>query len=410
MYGKAAGNTRSILIVALVIIFLEQFGSNLYKPDILRMLDSSQHMLNPNISQTTRNWLLGITAGLGAIVGMYTNPVFSNCSDAWGRKKTIILIHVITIISLILPIIGIHYNSFTLVILSNFFGVSVCARIIAKASLVDISHGTKRKLYMGIATIAKDSPVIIGPLLGAYLSDSALGKWFSLQTPFYLGIVIVIINTLIVIFCFKNSNNDTNTTTVYKPTYNFFQLIFNIKNEPKFVKPLIAFGLYEFSFALLNNDIPLFWHEYLHVSIINMSKYTGFVSLLILIGWALIYPLWIKFIAKKYQMSIPLITLSLSAIGIAYLPNIFIKWLLTIPANLGAAIVYPQFLALMTEQVHETKNGWAMGIIYIVVSLVWGMSSLTMVPLHAISPHYPLLVTSIFSLISLWVIVSINER
>jgi len=388
-----------LLLAPLSIIFLEAFCNSLLMPDLVRMLSQSHHLLSESVSQIARNYLLGLSMAIPGFIGIVLTPLLGKLSDRWGRKPLLILTLALTFVGLLLPILGLWLHSFFLVFLSNFFAFMNCIRVIAKTTVADIAKGTRRKLYFGWTTLALNLGGILGPLLGSFLSNSHNGLWFTLQTPYYFGLGLVVINFLILVIFFQEPKHQYNPKNIH-PSANVFRLWLAIRNEKPLILPLAAFLFFEYAFALYINDIPLFWHSFLHVTVSTMSEYTAFTSSIVVVSLLLIYPLWLKWIPKKHQLTSSILLLSVSYVLLSIFSMPISRWLLTIPVAVFAAISYPQLLALLTSCVSDEKYGWVMGVMYSIVNLVWATSAIIMVPLNQFSAHLPLFVTGSLGLIA----------
>jgi len=394
------------LLIPLLLIFITQLGGSLFMPDLIRMLGHNQHLLNPDITKTTRNLLLGVAMSIPGIAGVYAPAIMGNFSDRWGRKKIIILSLIASLISLIIPLIGMFFFSFTIVASGGLISGFNACKPLAKSCVIDISRGATRKLYLAWSTLAITLGGVLGPLLGNYLSDPQHGHWFTIQTPYYFYLFIVMITLLIVLFGFNEPKHLYNPHKV-NPTLNVFRLWLDVRKERQLLKPLIAFLCFECAYALFMDDIPLFWHGFLQESISVISDYTAFVSGLVALSLLLVYPIWVKLIPRRFQMTVPIIIMSISFILLSFTLGVGIRWLVTIPIAVFAAIAYALFMNHLSICVKDDKYGWLMGVIYTIVGFVWSGSALLMVPLNRLSPHMPLIVTGILGLLSCLLLMTI---
>ena len=395
---------RTTFFIILLIIFLNTIIDSLNGANAIRMLDHHHHLLSASSSEEYRNLLFGILLGTGGFLHFFVTPILASFSDRFGRKSGLIVSLGFVLISSCLYIVGIKLHSYAIVLIGSLFGISGMIKCIVETATVDISNGAQRKLYLGFTTVVRTLAGSMAVIVGAYLASSRHVSWFSLCTPRYLGLILIITNIFVVLFLFKEPKHNYNQNKI-KPTINIFRSWFDMcKESPQVIKPLAAFALFEFSFALACHDTPLFWHGFLHTSIGSMARYMAFNSAIMGFSLLIFFPIWLKKVPQKYQLSVPIVLLSLSYFFIVFFYTPADQWILKIPIDFFAPIAYAQLLALIPSSVSEDKHGVAMGFVHSITTLVWSSSALIMVPLNELSPHLPLAVTGIFVLFSCWML------
>lgn len=391
---------QTTLLIILLIMFLNTIGSHLGDVNQVRMLDHHHHLLSEHLSDKTRNLLLGVLMGAGGFIHFFITPILVSFSDRFGRKPLLLFSFSSVLISAIFSIVGLKLHSFAIVFFGSLLSFSGIVKCLSETVTVDISSGRLRKLYLGFTAVARMVAAPFAVILGAYLASSKNVSWFTLRTPYYFSLILIGINLLVILFLFKEPKHSYNQKTV-KPSINIFRIWFDMfKKNPEVIKPLIAFSIFEFSYALFCHDIAFFWHGFLHTSISSMAHYFAFNSALNGFTLLVFLPIWLKKIPEKYQLSIPIILMSVSfvLISIFYMP--LGRWILIIPAAVFATIAYTQLLASVPSSVTEDKHGAAMGVVHSMTALVWSTSAFIAVPLNDLSPHLPLFVTCAIGLLS----------
>lgn len=128
---------------------------------------------------------------LGQFVGA---SVLGKLSDFHGRKKMLLITLFGTFLGFLFCAIAVELNSALLLFFSRLLA-GICAGnvAIAQASLMDISTPQTKTRNITFSQMAMGSAYIIGPILGAWLSQSSLFSWFNMSTPFWFFTAILAI-------------------------------------------------------------------------------------------------------------------------------------------------------------------------------------------------------------------------
>lgn len=277
---------------------------------------------------------------LSGFFKIITPLVLGKMSDVFGRKILFLVSLLSALLALIFPLIGICLHSFFIVALGGVVGIFNVAKVIGKASIIDVTKGTERKFCLGLTILAVTLASTLGPLIGNYLSNSANGSFFNLKTPYYLGLFFFVLNLILIILFFK----DPNKIIEHKrslPISNIFKSLLSIKHEQKLIKPLIGLVFFELGYVLYGCDIPIFWHGYMGQSITEMSRYFAYMSGVTGLSVITVYPLWLKWGPKNYQIKMPILVMIISIICVSLLPTQDDKWLFTAPLAICSALSYP---------------------------------------------------------------------
>lgn len=120
---------------------------------------------------------------LGQVIGA---SALGKLSDYHGRKNLLMLTLFGTAIGFSLSAVATILNSFLVLFLSRLLS-GLCAGnvAIAQASLLDISVPETKAKNISFGQMAMGSAYIVGPVLGAWLSDPKVFTWFNMSTPFW---------------------------------------------------------------------------------------------------------------------------------------------------------------------------------------------------------------------------------
>jgi MFS family permease len=183
--------------------------------------------------------LLGIILAiypLGVIIG---SSVLGAASGIYGRKKTLIITLVLTVIGYVMSALAVTAESFLLLILARFItGVFSGNISIAKAIAVDLSPTLDKTYTFNLVNATGYIGWLLGPLAGGLLAI------YGLDIVFYFAAIALII-ALISVACVLQPD-------IFKPTqprikfsqlfskYNSFALLANIKIRRIFLIYLLA--------------------------------------------------------------------------------------------------------------------------------------------------------------------------
>jgi MFS family permease len=202
-------NNNKNLISALSIAFLDNFGGSfvfiLFAPLIL---NPSYGFFSAELSEGTKNILLGIVIGIFPIFLFYGAPFWGDYADRFGRKKAFSFTILGTVAGHLLCGLAIYLESYTFLLLTRAFtgffsgNLSICM-----ATISDISANAKvRARNFGIVVVMMGIGWILAMLLGGYFSDSSISAWFSPTLPFILAALLTFGGYLIVRFLFTETN------------------------------------------------------------------------------------------------------------------------------------------------------------------------------------------------------------
>ena len=130
-------------------------------------------------------------------------PVFGGLSDRYGRRPLLLISVALVCASYLCVIVSIRQKSVPLLLFSRVIaGAGAGAVGILFAVIADISAQEGRARGFGIVAAASGVGLVLGPFLGAVLSDTTLHSAFNLMTPLYvlLGLGLIIF-MLVVVMC-----------------------------------------------------------------------------------------------------------------------------------------------------------------------------------------------------------------
>ena len=187
-----AAATRHAVPFILVTIFIDSIGFGLIMPVLPRLLIRVGDL---DLAQA-----IGVAAWMGlamALAAFFAAPVLGNLSDAFGRRRVLLIALGGLVVDYLLLAIA---NSLPLVfigrILSGLFGGSYAP---AQAAIADVTTPEQRARNFGLVSAAFGVGFIAGPALGGLLSS-----WGD-RAPFVAAATLAGVNFLYGLFLFPDT-------------------------------------------------------------------------------------------------------------------------------------------------------------------------------------------------------------
>lgn len=363
------------LLPLLLLIFLDSFGYFLVIPVLLRLIYQPEFGLLPNATLAQQNLVMGITVALGFVAMIIAAPYVGKCSDKFGRKKTFLVCLIISLLGFLIPILGILKKSMSLIIFGRFLaGVGSASQPVAQAAVADIAQGKQKALYLSFIAFAMTVALLLGPLAGGYLSDASLASWFTPSTPYWIGVLVVVGNIILLQVLFT----ETASLKENQQELSLVEIVFGIVpaiKRYKIGKLLLAMFLLEFGWSQYYNSIMQFLLQKFHYTTTQASNFTSYLGLLMCIGLLILYPILIRFFTIKNSLKVGVVLVTLGLLGCAFTPIVLWQWIFVMPVAIFVGISYVGILALLSDKVDSQMQGWIMGYAMTALAMAWFITS-----------------------------------
>lgn len=292
-------------------IFLDVLGVGILLPIIPQLLanPSSPYYLLP-AGWTFKGGLilLGWLVAIYPLMQFISTPILGQLSDRFGRKKLLGFSIAGTAVGYTLFAIGIITRNIPLLFFSRALdGITGGNLSVAQAVIADVTPPEKRTKNFALIGAAFGLGFVLGPYLGAKLSNPGVSffglfhtpHWFNPATPFWFATILSTINVLLIIFLLPETHQH-----MRKVKIKVSQSVRNIVKAATYPGLRVIFPsvfLFWAGFSFFQTFIQVLLIQKLHFTPSNIGDYFAYIGLWIAFTQAIITPR-IARVRKSYQV------------------------------------------------------------------------------------------------------------
>lgn len=384
----------------LLLIFIDTVGYFIVLPVVIKLFMPGMDSLLPSNTQMgTRDLLFSITLALSPIAFIVFSPILGHLSDRYGRKNTLIAAILAAIAGFGIPIAGILTKHISLIFIGRFIaGASSSSQPLAQAAITDFTTGKQRAFYLSLIGLMMTLGMVIGPLSGTYLSDSALVHWFNPTTPYLFATLLSCCNLWLIVTCFKDDMQHkapaTHAALAIRLTH-----LWHIIRQKTLLWLLLIFFFMEIAWAQYYQSLFLVLPQYFHYTVDALSLFTAYIGLWMCLGLTVVYKILLKRYAIKHLAQWSIIT-ALAGLCLCNIPNMTVQWIAMIPVALAIGVAYPSLLALISAATDDTHQGYVLGSASTLLGLAWMGTGLLVGVFLPINPQLPTFVATVAMLLA----------
>lgn len=358
----------SQLFTLFLLIFIDSLNYFLVIPVFERLFSANSIFLLNSISQAQRDLLLGFAILLSPLAFVLFSPFIGYLSDRFGRKITLFGCLSASAVGYLLPILGLTTNALWLILMGRFIaGAATGSQPVAQAAIADMTSGKQKAFYLAIIGLAMTLAMTIGPIAGSYLSDTALFRWFTISTPYWVGLILSLIN-LILLSVFFSETHHQKIDRVKLRLKQIFQ-------QPILLNLLLVFFFLEIAWSLYYQVLFTYLPEVAHYSVTRVGLFTGYIGLWMSLGLTLIYKFLLHYFTLNRLAKISLIFAAGGLLGCTLITADFGQWLAIIFFAVFTGCAYASLLALISNVVSRELQGAVFGLASSLLGISWALTA-----------------------------------
>ena len=356
---KSKNSTTLAIVFATVVI--DMLGVGILIPVVPLLLTDPAYQYHLPLALSTGYVVLGFLTAIFPFMQFIATPILGQLSDHVGRKKVLAFSLAGTSISYAIFALGIIFRNIPLLFVSRALdGITGGNIAVAQAAIADSSAPENRAKNFGLIGAALGIGFVIGPFLGGELSNPHLVSWFNATTPFWFASVLSALNTLSVIFFFRE--------TLAKKTrekIRIAQSFINIQTAFLSKKFRAYFGtsfLYMSGFTFFTTFFGVFLINKFGYDQGGIGLYFAYIGIFI----ALTQGLLVRYVAKRSShattISIALFVFSLTLLCLSLTSASWLLYVFAIPQCICIGLIMANMTALISVNAGDHEQGKVLGI------------------------------------------------
>jgi len=351
--------------VILLAIFIDLVCNGILVPIVPQLLANPQsvfYLLPSAIPISYSYILLGILISAYPIAMFFATPVFGEYSDYVGRRKVMTLALSGSALALAIFATGVMTKSLTLLFIGRILGGIMGGNLaVSQAAIADITPPHKRVFRFGLMGAAYGVGFIVGPVIGALLSDSLIIQWFNASTPFWFAAILSALNAILVYIFLNETRRPAQDISI-----EWKKAISNIVDAFHMKKLRAVFGsifLFQAGLALFATFFAVFLTANFGYDQVEVGYYIAYAGLWAVISQSVVLPLLAKRFDEISLLRIFLLAGAVSAF-LYYIPEHTIG-LLVVGAcfALTNGIVMAALPSLASRLTSDERQGEVLGVI-----------------------------------------------
>lgn len=353
------------LFIVVFTIFLDALGLAILLPvtPILLIDPSSPYFMLPSNYNINQGYiLLGLLTAIFPLMQFFATPILGQLSDKYGRKIVLSISLLGTSIGYLLFALGIIFRSLPLLFFARALdGITGGNISVAQASIADVTKPEDRAKNFGLIGAAFGMGFILGPFIGAKLSDHTILPFFSPALPFYFAAALSLLNTISVHFFFDETNKNLAKELAIKwgqSLKNIFKAL-----ERKELAPLFTTGfLFHTGFGFFVSFFSIFLIDKFKFTQSGVGDFFSFVGIWIAFTQAVITRRIARYFTEAQILRITIIGDGI-AIALMFLPTVWWQLYLIVPfVAIFNGLSFANLTGLISRSADKSIQGEVLGI------------------------------------------------
>lgn len=349
------------LAIVFFTVLTDMLGVGILIPVIPLLLTDQSYAYHLPLPLATGYIVLGFLTAIYPFMQFLATPILGQISDHVGRRRVLAFSLAGTSLSYVIFAIGIILKNIPLLFVSRALdGITGGNIAVAQAAIADSSAPEDRAKNFGLIGAAFGIGFIVGPFLGGELSNPHLVPWFNATTPFWFAAILSALNTLSVIFFFRETLKQRVEGKIHA-----LQSFLNIQAAFVSQKFRAFFGtsfLYTAGFTFFTTFFGVFLIQKFGYDQGGIGLYFAYIGLFI----ALTQGFVTGFVAKRWShtstISVALFVLSLALLGLSLAPASWLLYVLAIPQCVCIGLIMANLTALVSVNAGGHEQGKILGV------------------------------------------------
>lgn len=325
-------------------------------------LNAEYSFLPPLWGHSMRAFFLGLTLAVYPLGQFIGSPILGALSDDYGRRRLLSGSLVIASFCNLLTAYAVSRQHLTLLIISRFIAGLMEGNVaIARAMCADLKTLSKHETF-GRMNAAISIAYIVGPFLGAIMTDKNLLPWLEVSTPFiFISILFLSLAILSSIILKESLKIATDIVPTIWERFNFIVRLRRLFHNKEVKVLLLSSSCFTLAVDVFYEFGPVYLTEKWHLLPSGLIVFNGIICLGLAVGNA-----WLpKFLTartssqKSIIVAMGTFTLILIAIVLTNSRLLMLIWCVFIGMSIGLAVTL--LTVKISDAVSENKQGEVMG-------------------------------------------------
>ncbi|NMV37907.1 MFS transporter [Ralstonia insidiosa] len=332
--------------------------------------DPHTSLLAPESSTTLRNFYLGLGYGVYPLCMFFGSSLMGELSDAYGRRKILLLCVFGLSLSYFLMALGVLWPSVGLLLFGRgLSGLMAGCQGIAQAAITDMSTPENKALNMSFMSLAFSVGVIVGPVLGGVASDRRIAPIFGHETPFLLVGALALACGVWMWVSYRNTVTPSgmHRVDVLLPLRVMHEAV-----RHKAVAYLsVVFFLMQIGYGLYLQTIMMLLQTRFHYGSAQLGLFSGAIGVCFVLGLLCVVRLMLRVWSVIDIAKTGLLVAGIAQILSSLLPYESVLWALAALVGCFDMVAYTTMYTAFSDAVTEDRQGWALGVAGSVMAVAW---------------------------------------
>ncbi|MDI9358773.1 MAG: MFS transporter [Phycisphaerales bacterium] len=328
-------------------VLIDYIGFGIILPVLPQLIESLEHT-NPLRAARLGSYLIFIYA----LVLFICAPIIGSLSDAYGRRKILLLSIAGFCIDYLL--MGFAPSYWWLLLGRGIAGIAGATYAIVASAATDLANKTNKEnkaKYLGIIGGAYGLGLFLGPLLGGILGN------ISIKLPFYVAAALAGINFIIGFFIMPETLAKEDQRKVDVKQWNMLGTLSFLKTKPYMISLLGLLLICIISFQTFHLTWFFYAPAILNFSILKTSSIYATISVGICVGQMVLLPYIRKYLSVNQSILVGLVSYAICYLCFTIFHSYWILFFSALILWPVGVVAFPCFLSFISNQLSNKEQG-----------------------------------------------------